>query len=290
MLRLARFTLIFVALALLGCRAGGAPATPRPTAPTEATPTTLPTQPPTTRGDGNTLTIFAASSLTDLFADLAGRFEAENPGVTVTINTGASSQLAAQLIEGAPADLFAAANEAQMARVVAAGHIAADAPRHFAANQLALAVPVANPGAILSLADLARPGVRLVAAPADVPIGAYAREAWQKMEASGQFGDDFAARVAANIVSEEANVRQVLSKVVLGEADAAIVYVTDVTPALTEQVYAEPLPPEFNVLASYPLAPLADSPNAALAQRFADFVLSEAGQEIVAKWRFLPVQ
>lgn len=235
----------------------------------------------------STITVFAASSLTDALTEVAGLYEAEHPGVDVQLNFGASSQLATQLIEGAPADIFASANEDQMRRVIEAGRVSPDAVRVLAGNRLVLVVPADNPAAIATLADLAQPGLRLVTAAAEVPIGRYTREALFAMDASGDFSPGFAAAVLANVVSEEANVRQVVAKVQLGEADAAIVYASDVTPTVRDEVRVIPIPDGYNVLARYPIAPLRDAPTPDRAADFLAFVLSDDGQAILRAWGFL---
>ncbi|MDQ4076215.1 MAG: molybdate ABC transporter substrate-binding protein [Chloroflexota bacterium] len=242
----------------------------------------------TAAGDDRELTVFAASSLTDAFQELAERYEAEHPGVAVRLNLGASSQLATQLMEGAPADLFASANMEQMQLLVDAGQVAPDAPTRFASNHLVLIVPANNPAAIDSLQALAEPGVKLVTTNPAVPIGRYTRQALAAMDESGEFPEGFEAAVLRNIVSEEANVRQVVTKVQLGEADAAIVYASDVTPNERGALERIPIPDRYNVRASYPIAPLTNVRNPDLAADFIEFVCSDEGEAILAEWGFMP--
>jgi len=161
-----------------------------------------------------TLTVFAAASLTDVFTDLGETFEADHPGVTVTVNFGGSSDLAAQLVEGAPGDVFASADAPNMEKVVAADLNGVE-PVAFASNTLTIVTPADNPAGISSRADLAEDGVDLVLCAPEVPCGAAA----EKVEA--------AAGLAFEPVSEEQSVKDVLAKVVAGEADAGLVYVTD---------------------------------------------------------------
>ncbi len=226
------------------------------------------------------LTILAASSLTGAFSDLATAFEAQNDGVTVLLNFASSAQLAAQLREGATADLFASANPAQMEAVVDAGLVTGGATDLFAANRLAIIVPAGNPARIAALEDLARPGVRLLVAAPGVPVRQYTDE----MLALLPFAQQTA--ITANIVSEESNVRQVAAKIALGEADAGIVYTTDLTPDIASEVAQVPIPDALNVVATYPIAPLNDAPHPAWARRFIEFTLSPEGQAILAGWGF----
>lgn len=223
--------------------------------------------------------VFAASSLTEAFEQLAAAFEAEHPGVDVLLNFGGSSTLAAQLVEGAPADVFASANPAQM-QLMADASLLAGEPAFFASNRLILIVPAENPAGIRSPADLARPGLALVLAAPGVPVRAYSDQAIAKLG-----GAEFQAAVYANLVSEEENVRFVVTKVALGEADAGIVYVSDLIPAAAD-LQQIAIPDPANVIASYPIAVLADAPQPGLAQSFMDFVLSAEGQAILGSWGF----
>lgn len=228
-----------------------------------------------------TLTVFAAASLTDAFEEIATHFEAAHPGVEVVFNFAGSSDLAAQLAEGAPADVFASANTRQMTAAQDAGRIAGE-PRIFARNRLVLIVPADNPAGIESLADLADGGILLVVAAEGVPVRDYTNTMLDNLAAD--LGEDYREAVLNNIVSEEANVRQVAAKVALGEADAGIVYRSDVTPDLAAQVIALPIPDEYNTLATYPIAVISDSEQPALAQAFVDEVRSLRGQLILTRW------
>ena len=228
------------------------------------------------------MTVFAAASLTDAFKDIATAFESQNPEIEVIFNFAGSSQLAAQLREGITADIFASANPTQMQTVIEAGRIKAGSETHFLANRLTIVVPTYNPAKIASLEDLAQPSVQLILAVEGVPIRTYTDSIIAMMTA------DFQTAFYNNLVSEEDNVRQVLAKVALGEADAGLVYTSDVTANIVDQVQAIPLPLEQNVVATYPIAPLVDAPQPALAQHFIDFVLSETGQAILAQWGFDP--
>lgn len=232
-------------------------------------------------GAAQTLTVFAASSLSDAFADLADRFEAANPGVQVQISTASSSTLATQLLQGARADLFASANDAQLERVASAGLVLGD-PVVIARNTMALMV--AESGPLYDPADLAEPGVLVVMAAPQVPAGAYGRDLLERLGAT--IGPDYVERVVANVVSEEPNVRQVAAKVALGEADAGIVYGTDALGLPGVRLLA--LPAGAEVIASYPLALLAEATEPELADAFRAFVLSDEGHAVLGEHGFEP--
>ena len=226
--------------------------------------------------------VFAASSLTDAFNELAQAFQAKNEGTQVVLNLAGSSQLATQLNEGIAADVFASANAAQMQAVITSGRIQAGTEVLFVSNRLTIVVPADNPAGIHSLEDLAKPGVQMVLAVEGVPVREYTDEILAAMPV------DFQTRFYANLVSEEDNVRQVSAKVALGEADAGIVYTSDVTPDIGAQVHQIAIPDAQNVVAAYPIAPLADAPHPDIARSFIDFVLSAEGQAILARWGFAP--
>jgi molybdate transport system substrate-binding protein len=192
----------------------------------------------------------------------------------VALNLAGSSTLATQIVQGAPVDVFASADVAQMEVVEEAGLLATP-PRVFARNRL---VVIAAPdGPVERLEDLADPGVLLVLAGPEVPVGAYARQALAAMD--GRYGEGFEEAVLANLASEETNVRQVAAKVRLGEADAAIVYATDAV--VVPEARLIEIPPDVNVTADYPVAVLADAPAPDLAHAFVELVLSEQGQAIL---------
>lgn len=237
-----------------------------------------------------TLIVFGASSLGDAFEEIALAFEAAHPGVDVISNFGGSSQLAAQINEGAPVDVFASANTRQMQVVRETGRVTAT-PRRFVTNRLVVIVPDNNPARIETLADLARPGILLVLAAPGVPVRDYTDEMLVKMSASDEYGADFGAAVMANLVSEEDNVRQVAAKIALGEADAGVVYASDVTPDLAATVLVFDVPDAFNTVAAYPIAAVSESANPATAQAFVDFLFTEPVQcGILKRWNFIPVR
>ena len=232
------------------------------------------------------LTIFTAASLTDAFQEIAATLEQGNPGTKVTFNFAGSPTLRTQLAQGARADVFASADEPNMQGAQQDGTIAGE-PRIFARNLLVVIVPAANPAGIATLQDLARAGIKLILARKEVPVGNYARQSLDKMSQDTAFSRDFATRVLANLVSEEPNVKQVVTKVQLGEADAGIVYASDVTPAVRGALQVLTIPEPLNVVARYPIAVVKDAANAAGARAFIDYVLSPAGQAILTRHGFL---
>ncbi len=233
-----------------------------------------------------TLTVFAASSLTNAFGEIKTAFEAANPGITITYNFGASNTLATQLSSGAPADIFASANATQMNAAITAKRIAGK-PRTLAKNRLILIVPADNPARITTLLDLAKPGIKLVIAAKGVPVRDYTDAMLAKLVKLSNYGADYQTAFTKNVVSEEANVRQVSAKVSLGEADAGFVYRSDVTPDISNKVTIIQIPDSVNTLATYPIALTDNSPNADLAKKYIDYVLSDVGQQVLVKWNFL---
>jgi molybdate transport system substrate-binding protein len=217
---------------------------------------------------------------------MAAEIEKANPGIKLTFNFAGSPTLRTQPAQGARADVFASADEPNMVGAEKDGTIIGE-PQIFARNQLVVVVPAKNPAGIHTLQDLTKPKLKLVLTNKDVPVGNYARQALEKLSQDATYGPDFAKRVLANLVSEETNVKQVASKVQLGEADAGIVYSTDVTPALRDAVRVIQIPPEFNVIAKYPIAAVKGANNEAGAQAFIAYVLSPAGQTILARHGFL---
>jgi molybdate transport system substrate-binding protein len=232
------------------------------------------------------LTIFTAASLTDAFKEMAAAIEKANPGTKLTFNFAGSPTLRTQLAQGARADVFASADEPNMDGAEKDGTISG-APQIFARNVLVVIVPTKNPAGIHTLQDLAKPKLKLVLTNKDVPVGNYARQALEKPSQDSSYGHDFAKRVLTNLVSEETNVKQVASKVQLGEADAGLVYSTDVTPALRSAVRVIQIPTEFNVIAKYPIAAVKGARNESGARAFIAYVLSPAGQAILARHGFL---
>lgn len=232
------------------------------------------------------LTIFAASSLADAFNEMKGAIEAANPGTRLTFNFAASSALRTQLEQGAQADVFASADTVQMGAAQQSNLINGD-PTLFVRNTPVIIVPANNLQGITSAADLARPGVKLVLATKGVPIGNYARQIFDKMSQNPTYGANFGTKALANLVSEESNVRQVVSKVQLGEGDAGIVYASDVTPAVRSQFQIIAIPENVNVIAEYPVAAIKGSSNDAGARAFIAYLLSAEGQATLQRWGFV---
>jgi len=232
-----------------------------------------------------TLTVFAAASLTDAFTELGRQFEQAHPGVTVRLNFAGSQTLATQIEQGAKADVFASADQRWM-RYLADRKLVAGSPRVFAQNRLGVVIPRSNPGHIERLEDLARPGLKLILAGKQVPVGAYSREAIQRLSAQPGFPPDYQRLVLANLVSEEENVKAVVAKIGLGEGDAGIAYLTDVPPSLLNQITVLPIPDEANPIAEYPIAPVAGGLGD-LANAFVELVLGPAGQRVLADRGFI---
>jgi molybdate transport system substrate-binding protein len=234
------------------------------------------------------ITVFAAASLTEPFKEIATAFEAKYPGVEVTFSFGGSPTLRTQLEQGARADVFASADQNQMNLALQNGAVGS-AGQVFVRNSLVVITPKDNPGKINALADLSKAGLKLVLAAPEVPVGAYARQALTAMEKDAAYGSGFSDAVLKNVVSLESNVKQVVAKVELGEADAGIVYGTDVTPSVAPKLATIAIPSRFNVIAEYPIALTKSPRNVAAAQAFIDFVLSSAGQTILKKYNFQTV-
>ena len=236
---------------------------------------------------GGNVTVFAAASLTAAFQEMAASMGNGKPGTHVAFNFGGSPTLRTQLAQGARADVFASADEPNMQGAEADGTIAGKS-QIFAQNKLVVIVPAANPAGIHRLQDLARPGIKLVLAQAAVPVGNYARQAFAKLSKDAVFGAAFATQAARNVVSDEADVKGVVAKVQLGEADAGVVYQTDVTAAVRPKVTLLAIPDQFNVIANYPIASVKGAPNMGGGQAFIAYVLSPAGQKILADYGFGP--
>ena len=223
-------------------------------------------------GGDTTLTVYAAASLTKTFQEIGAEFEKQHDGVTVEFSFGGSSDLVSQLQEGAPADVFASADEANMDKLTGAG-LQDGEPQDFASNTLEIVTPPDNPAGITSFADLAKDGVQVVVCAPEVPCGA----ATVKAEA--------ATGVSLTPVSEEQSVTDVLAKVASGEADAGLVYVTDVA-AAGDAVHGVPFPGSSDIVNTYPIVALKDSKHGELAHDFVDLVLSDTGQGILEEAGF----
>jgi molybdate transport system substrate-binding protein len=251
-----------------------------------------PTQPPAAipaQSKPVTLNVFAAASLTAAFNEIGKAFEAKHPGTTVTFNFAGSQQLAQQINSAAPADVFASANQAQMDTVVKGGMIDQGASKPFVNNRLVVIYPKANPAGIQTLQDLAKPGVKLVLADKAVPVGQYALNFLDNAVKDPTLGAGYKDTVLKNVVSFEQDVKSVLTKLTLGEADAGIVYTTDAATDTAGKISQLAIPDSLNVIAVYPIAVVNDSPNLPSAQAFVDFILSPDGQAILTKYGFIPI-
>ncbi len=282
----ARITTILLCLAaaLAGC---GAPtATIAPTAAPAAT-----VAPATTAAmaGSNDLTVFAAASLTAPFSEIGKKFEAANPGVTVTFSFAGSQQLAQQIGQGAPADVFASASRGAIAPVIQSGAIVSGTEQIFARNRLVVIYPKDNPAKVAALTDLAKPGLKLVLAAKAVPVGQYALDFLGKASKLPEYTASYSPTVLSNVVSYEDNVKAVLNKVALGEADAGIVYTSDVSGDVAQQVGAVEIPDGINIIASYPIGTLKASAQSELAKRFVAYVLGPEGQAVLTKYGFISV-
>ena len=269
------------------------------------------------------LVVFAAASLAEAFREITDAFEKDHPRVTVNLNFAGSQRLRTQLEHGASADVFASADHIQMGRLVASGLVLGQ-PEQFTTNRLVVIVPKSNaalndvedkgvlvtsrpspgtpgetaslagpmginyaPGSVLTLEDMAKEGVKLVVALAQVPAGTYARAVIANIGADPASGPEYAERILANVVSMEPNVRSVAQKVALGEADAGIVYWSDAqVERLAGRVRILPIPERFNVVAGYPVARLRGSAEPELAGVFIHFLRSPQGQDILLKHGF----
>ena len=218
------------------------------------------------------LLVSAAASLTDAFAEMESAFEDANPDVDVLLNFGSSSALREQILEGAPADVFASANSSNMDQVAEAGELAG-AAEIFVTNSLQIAVPTGNPAEVTGLEDFAREDLLIGLCAEDVPCGDFARQALEN------------AGVIPSIDTNEPDVRALLTKVEAGELDAGITYVTDVLSA-AGTVEGVDIPAEVNVVAEYPIATLVGAPNPDAAVAWVEFVLSEEGQAILTSYGF----
>ena len=234
----------------------------------------------------NTLTVFAAASLTEPFTEIAQTFEAAHPNTDIVLNFAGSQALRLQIEHGAKADVFASANNSHMQALVKANLL--QSPVVFTQNRLAIVVPAHNPASIDTLADLAQPGLKLILAGQYVPAGRYAHQMLINLNSNPLLGAEYSTRVLSNLVSEEDNVKGVAAKVRLGEADAGIVYASDITTA--KDLITIPIPSEFNVKAVYPISVATQSVQPELARQFVNFTLSVQGQNILANYGFQPAQ
>lgn len=234
---------------------------------------------PTSTGKPETtITVFAASSLAGAFTQVGADFQAAHPGTTVTFNYGPSDGLAGQIESEGTADVFASASATWMDDVSKKVGVSDQIP--FATNKLVIITPLENPAKISGITDLAKPGVQLVLAAPGVPVGDYARVALKNA------GIESAAE--ANVVSNEQDDASLVARVANGEADAAIVYLSDLTSSIAPSVRSVPIPTAVNVIATYPVAVVNGSANTTTATAFVDYVAGPRGQATLASFGFLP--
>ena len=237
-------------------------------------------------GKPATLTILAAASLNGAYNDLGAQFELRPSWRRYSIQLCRVAAAGPAAAGGAPADVFASANLKQMEAVVEAGRVEKGAYQTFAKNKLVIVFPKDNPARLEGLDDLAEGDLKLILAAQEVPVGQYSLDFLERAE--GIYGPGYKDKVLANVVSYEDNVKSVLTKVTLGEADAGIVYTSDVTLVDAEKVGQIAIPDELNVIAEYPIAVIRDSSNQELAQLFVELVLSPEGQLVLKSYGFIP--
>jgi molybdate transport system substrate-binding protein len=261
---------LVVALAVAGCAAEDA---------TPSAASSSPTPPPVE------LVVFGAASLRSVLKQVESAYENEHPRIDVVVSTGSSAALRTQIEQGAPADVFLSADTVNPRRLADAGLIGGD-PVPFARNRLAIIVPITNPAGITGPADLARPGIKIIAAGERVPITGYATEAIQALAALPGYPAGFADAYAANVVSREDDVGAVAAKIELREGDAAIVYATDAR--ASDAVTAVAIPDAADPTATYAGAVIGASGHRAEATAFFDWLAGPAGEAILADAGFLP--
>lgn len=262
------------ALALAACSSGSSGSTTTGTAPTGSAQASASASAPAAPGATGTLTVFAAASLKATFTEIGQTFQEQNPGATVTFNFAGSSDLVTQLTSGAPADVFAAADQKNMTKAVDGGVIDGT-PVNLASNTLTIVTRPGNPKGVTGFADLATPDLQVVVCAPQVPCGS----ATQKVEQN--------TGVTLTPVSEESSVTDVLNKVQTGQADAGLVYVTDATGA-GDKVTAVPFPEASAVVNVYPIAPVKGGAQPELASTFIDLVTGPDGQRILQDAGFRP--
>ena len=234
------------------------------------------------------ITVLAAASLTESFTEIGKKFEQENPEIQVIFNFAGSQTLFQQLEQGIPADIFASANQKYMSDAIVSGFVESPESKIFAKNALIVIYPKSNPGNIQLLPDLSKAGLKIVIAAEQVPVGKYTLEFLEKTgDTSSNLPADFKVGFMKNVVSYENTVKSVVSKVMLGEADAGVVYLTDVTGDARNELEVIKIPTELNVIATYPIAVLKSSQNTALAQAFVEYIMSEDGQGILQNYGFI---
>ncbi|MDW5561821.1 MAG: molybdate ABC transporter substrate-binding protein [Methanomassiliicoccus sp.] len=234
------------------------------------------------------VTVFAAASLSKAFTEIGEQYEAEHSGVKINFNFDGSANLKTQLVNGATADVFASADNKNMNLTQIAGLMDNSTVKTFVKNKVTVIIPSGNPAGITSLTDLTKSGLKIVIGDTTVPIGNYTRTILKNLDNSSSEFTDYEAKVMANVVSQESNVNNVVTKVALGEADAGFVYTTDAAGA-GSNVSLISIPDEYNVIAVYPIGALLSTTHSAEAISFIEYVLSTEGQAILSKYGFITV-
>jgi len=278
-----RLVVLVSVLLLAAC--SGAGASPSPSAAASVAPTTAAYVSAAPSAEPVELTIYAAASLKGALEAAKAAYETANPGTTVTLSTGSSAALETQIEQGAPADVFLSADTTNPKKLVDAG-LADGAAVTFAGNELTVIVPTDNPAGITSPKDLARSGVKVIAAGDEVPITKYATQLVDNLAKEAGYPADFAAKYTANIASKEEDVKSVVAKIEIGEGDAGIVYVTDAK--ASTKVTTIDVPPSANVPATYAGVVVKASKNAAAAKAFLDWFAGPDGQAILSSFGFQP--
>jgi molybdate transport system substrate-binding protein len=231
------------------------------------------------------ITVFAAASLTDSFNEIKAEFIKKNPNANIEFQFAGSPALRTQLEQGARADIYASADVANMTQALQAG-LVQDAGKVFVRNSLVIITPKKNMASITRPVDLNKNGIKLVLAAPEVPAGNYARQSFALMDKDASYGSGFSAAVLKNVVSNESNVKQVVTKVQLGEADAGVVYGTDVTGGVQNDLNVIQIPNALNVIAEYPISLTRAPGNSDAAKAFIAYVTGTEGQAILRKYGF----
>ncbi len=242
---------------------------------------------PTQIAQGKQVTVFAAASLTDAFIEIGQNYHANHSDTNVSFNFDGSQILQTQIENGARADVFASASNTQMNALKSKGYMNNSSVNVFAQNKLEVIIPKSNPANIATMSDLAKPGVKIVIGTQSVPVGNYTIQVLAKMANDTVYGPDYKNRVLSNVVSNEPNVNNVVTKVVLGEADAGFVYQSDVPVKQKDQVDKIVISDTYNVVAQYPMGILKHARDPVLAQDFINYVNSPAGQAVLHKYGFI---
>jgi len=270
---------------LVACANGTSTATAGPLATGDPTEAATPSGASSPTAASVALTIYGAASLKGVLDKAKDAYETANPGTTLTISTDSSATLETQIEQGAPAEVFLSADTTKPKRLVDKG-LADGPPVTFASNKLTVIVPTANPAGITSPKDLARAGIKVVAAGDAVPITKYATLLVANLAKEADYPADFATKYTANIASKEDNVKAIVAKIELGEGDAGIVYVTDAK--ASTKVTTVDVPETANVPATYAGVVVKASKNAAAAQAFVAWFAGPGGQAILRTFGFLP--